>query len=1013
MSGTIYSSVSSGDWNTAAIWSTDAVPDGSTADVTIDTGVTISNSESFTAGTLDVGTLGILDLLGSLDVTGGSNIDGGVSLEGGVLNAAGGLTLDTLASVMGGRGTVTGSIDNAGLIYASGGLLDLAGSVGGSGPMEIDLATGTSSTLELGQGGTEAVAFVGLDPSSSAQGVLKLDQPGSYSGTISGFALGEALDLAGLAPGTLTKSFSGNTALGTLVITNGASTVASLNFAGDYTHSSFTLVSDGQGGTDVQLVPPASETTTASGDWGNPAIWDLGLVPNNTTTETNIPNSVTIAANESFVAGSASIAIGGLLDVAGSLSVAGAVTVDDFASLILGVNQFAAPTISGFVGAASVDVALGGRIEGRGTLASSGTLTNDGIIQPVFSNFAQLTLAPAVYQQGKSGILLADAGTLVLAPTTGAAGFVNLVNGTLSDGEYSASGATLTLPAPVTEIANAVLALDGAATIETGGVPITDTLGTIGSGGFLSLTDYDYTSANTLTVDGGKITLVRTTLSPADLVLVTGSISGSGTISSNIENNGRIAATDTNLFLTPAVLDLTGSVSGSGSLEIAVDSTLELGGGGSAAVTFDPLPQFTGETPAVLQLDHPRAYAVTISGFTAELNGTILISDSIDLPGFAPRTLTDVYNGSTAEGVLDVLAPGSIVASLTFVGDYTSDNFALVSNGKGGTDILLIVPGAVPCFAHGTRIATPRGEIAVEDLRVGDRALTASGDARPVVWIGQRSVDCTRHPRTDLVHPVHIRPDAFAEGRPKRDLFLSPDHALFCDGVLIPVHCLINGATVVQEQAASVQYFHIELDRHDIVLAEGLPAESYLNTGNRAQFENGAAHVSLHADFTPRGWDDANAYAPLCTRGPIVEALNRRLWQRAVELGSGARGDPNLRVEVDGRVFQPAAVKGPLHRFLLPAHAREARIVSRAGVRLGAILVDSRIVALDSPALAEGFYPPEGTSAECWRRTDRRALLLLPDGFGHPGSVLLELLVRDMRPNRQSPRAPAALALAA
>jgi Hint domain-containing protein len=276
------------------------------------------------------------------------------------------------------------------------------------------------------------------------------------------------------------------------------------------------------------------------------------------------------------------------------------------------------------------------------------------------------------------------------------------------------------------------------------------------------------------------------------------------------------------------------------------------------------------------------------------------------------------------------------------------------------------------------------------------------------VWIGQRHVDCRRHPRTDLVHPVHIRPGAFAEDQPKRDLWLSPDHALFHDGVLIPAHCLINGATVVQEQAASVHYFHIELDRHDIVLAEGLAAESYLNTGNRAQFENGAAHISLHADFTPRGWDDDHAYAPLCTAGPIVDALNQQLWQRAVALGSSGR-DADLQVEVDGRVFRPAAVKGQLHRFLLPASTREARIVSRPGVRIGAILADGGIIGLDTPALAEGFLPLAQSGGEHWRAIDGRARLLLPERFGHAGGVLLEVLLHDTKPSRQS-SPPAALA---
>jgi hypothetical protein len=154
----------------------------------------------------------------------------------------------------------------------------------------------------MGQGGTEAVAFVGLDPLSSTHGVLKLDQPGAYSGTISGFRFNEAIDLAGFSPGSLSETFSGDPELGTLAIANGTSIVASLTFAGNYTNVGFTLVSDGQSGTDVELVPPAVDTAISSGDWRDAAIWSASLVPDNAVTQVNIvsqgagPVEVTIAA---------------------------------------------------------------------------------------------------------------------------------------------------------------------------------------------------------------------------------------------------------------------------------------------------------------------------------------------------------------------------------------------------------------------------------------------------------------------------------------------------------------------------------------------------------------------------------------------------------------------------------------------------------------------------------------------------------------------------------------------
>ena len=78
---------------------------------------------------------------------------------------------------------------------------------------------------------------------------------------------------------------------------------------------------------------------------------------------------------------------------------------------------------------------------------------------------------------------------------------------------------------------------------------------------------------------------------------------------------------------------------------------------------------------------------------------------------------------------------------------------------------------------------------------------------------------------------------------------------------------------------AAVEYWHVELERHEVLLAEGLPAESYLDTGNRAAFANGAAHLRLHPDFAPLSWDDA--CAELVQAGPRVVAAKRRLFERA------------------------------------------------------------------------------------------------------------------------------------
>ncbi len=143
---------------------------------------------------------------------------------------------------------------------------------------------------------------------------------------------------------------------------------------------------------------------------------------------------------------------------------------------------------------------------------------------------------------------------------------------------------------------------------------------------------------------------------------------------------------------------------------------------------------------------------------------------------------------------------------------------------------------ATACFAAGTRIATPTGACPVETLPVGALVLTAAGETARVAWLGYRHVDCRLHPKPVDVWPVRVRADAFAAGQPCCDLILSPDHAVFVDGVLIPVRYLLNGATIVQERWDKVTYWHVELPRHDVLLAEGMPCESYLDTGNRDAF---------------------------------------------------------------------------------------------------------------------------------------------------------------------------------
>jgi collagen type I/II/III/V/XI/XXIV/XXVII alpha len=192
----------------------------------------------------------------------------------------------------------------------------------------------------------------------------------------------------------------------------------------------------------------------------------------------------------------------------------------------------------------------------------------------------------------------------------------------------------------------------------------------------------------------------------------------------------------------------------------------------------------------------------------------------------------------------------------------------------------------LPCYVMGTRLLTESGEVAVERLRPGTRMELAGGGMAPVAWIGHRRVDCRRHPRPRDVWPVRVRAGAFGPGLPARDLWLSPDHAVFAENVLIPVRHLVNSQSIAQARVTEITYFHVELPAHGLLLAEGLPCESFLDTGNRAAFANGGAATHLHPEFAQRRWD-AESCAPLVVAGRVLARVRRKLRLVSVARAQG------------------------------------------------------------------------------------------------------------------------------
>jgi hypothetical protein len=257
--------------------------------------------------------------------------------------------------------------------------------------------------------------------------------------------------------------------------------------------------------------------------------------------------------------------------------------------------------------------------------------------------------------------------------------------------------------------------------------------------------------------------------------------------------------------------------------------------------------------------------------YTADIlainNGQVLLG--IQTADEDPTNTADPYNGNYA-----ILSDSSLSQDPNATTAYSTT----LSN----TNPTAYSP---PCFAAGTMIATPDGEIAVEDIQIGQFVTTLSGEARAVIWTGSRRVDIARHPQPDTVRPVRIAAGAFADNVPSRDLLLSPDHSIHAEGVLIPAKNLVDGSAVTTCDRPTITYVHIELDTHDVVLANNLPAETYLDTGNRTSFANQGATVA-HPDFSSApdnnyfAWE-ANGCARLVLAGPEVDAVRAHLAARS------------------------------------------------------------------------------------------------------------------------------------
>ncbi len=663
----------------------------------------------------------------------------------------------------------------------------------------------------------------------------------------------------------------------------------------------------------------------------------------------------------------------GVFDAAAAVTTGADVTVGDAGGA--GTLAIISDDFSIGGNGATANLTLAARAAGAGSTAEiAGTLGISGelIIGAAAGAVLDLSgnLGAAVSSLGGAGTLFAYAGAVAALGTVSDAGTMTFTD------QAVASAASITLPGK--------LAIGGVATLhDAGGLFVsgngvldigpdasfaaalaTMSGGTIAAAGALSL--------GTLLSGGGFVTLTGGSIAAAGFTIGSAStLAGFGVLAptASINNRGTIAAAGGELLVG-------GPVGNLGVLDIGTAAVLDLAGAANGAVAF------TG-TAAELIINDAGGFAAGVSGFAG--------SDVIDLVGILPAQASFAAGTVTATDTA-----GNRLGAFALTVNGGPPAISIVSDGAGGA--LITLGDEMPCFSRGTGLLTPAGYRPVDVLCPGDDLITAAGDRRPIRWIGRRTVDFAAS-RSRIAWPVLIMPNAFGPGQPARPLRLSPLHAVFRNGVLVPAAHLVNGATIQREQAAAATYYHVELDRHDIIFAEGLTCETYLDTGNR-----GALYDEAGTRTPAR-----RACAKLVIGGAKLAAIRRELHERALAAGFSLTYQPALRAIADNQPVLPDILRRGrrrMARLAWPVAARRVVLLSRCAspAETDPDSEDRRELALclgaaraqgKRPALGEGWLPRAAADGGFWM--GRRAELLLRQPADRL-TLSLAAVIRTWRP---------------
>jgi hypothetical protein len=299
--------------------------------------------------------------------------------------------------------------------------------------------------------------------------------------------------------------------------------------------------------------------------------------------------------------------------------------------------------------------------------------------------------------------------------------------------------------------------------------------------------------------------------------------------------------------------------------------------------------------------DFANMYAVSLSGGTYSVGALVTTAVKVGDTKDAPQTndnrnfLGDIANdhfqlrqaGNALNGEYSFVTVAHEGPTSGFIAT-DGIHYYFFTDGTVPPGALSLDPGLaeVMCFMPGTRIMTPAGEVPVENLTPGDLVQTVEGRSVPVRWIGRQTVASLF---ADELHlPVRIRAGALADNVPSRDLLTSPDHAFLVDGILAHAGALVNGTSIVREGEVPEKfvYYHVEVADHSLVLAENVPAETFIDNVDRQRFDNWDEYQALNPEgttMTELPYPRAKAYRQ------VPRATRNRLEQRGLALyGQGS-----------------------------------------------------------------------------------------------------------------------------